>query len=156
MQLIENLKGQIEQKDDRLARASRELLDARWETLTLRGTALRRAESVDPALSNAMELQNRAELAESDRDHLREMVIGLQRDLERAERSQHSSVEEVKSVQGQLQEAQAQLERSVKERRLFQKQMDRVRQSISGKLILPFGQSQRKLQELTAIPRADD
>ncbi len=156
LQLIENLKGQIEQKDDRLARASRELLDARWETLTLRGTALRRAESVDPALSNAMELQNRAELAESDRDHLREMVIGLQRDLERAERSQHSSVEEVKSVQGQLQEAQAQLERSVKERRLFQKQMDRVRQSISGKLILPFGQSQRKLQELTAIPRADD
>jgi hypothetical protein len=155
-QLIDTLKSQIERKDDRLAQASKELLDARWETLTLRGTALRNAESIDPALSNAMELQNRAELAESDRDHLREMVIGLQRDLERAERSQHSGVEELKSVQSQLQEAQAQLEKSAKERRLFQKQMDRLRQNISGRLILPFGSSQRKLQELTAVPRADD
>jgi hypothetical protein len=155
-QLIDTLKRQIEHKDDQLGRASKELLDARWETLTMRGTALRKAESIDPALSNAMELQNRAELAESDRDHLREMVIGLQRDLERAERSQHSSGEELKSVQAQLQDTQAQLERSAKERRLFQKQMDRLQKNISGKLILPFGRSQRKLEALTALPRADD
>ena len=151
-QLIETLKLQLEQKDDRLALASKELLDARWETLTLRGTALRKAESINPALSHALELQNRAEVAESDRDHLREMVIGLQKDLERTERSQHSTAAELKAAQAQLQRAQAELQTSARELRSLQKQMDRLKRSISGKLILPFGKSQRKLQELTATP----
>ncbi|MEY2529678.1 MAG: hypothetical protein QOJ05_1768 [Verrucomicrobiota bacterium] len=150
------LKVQIEQKDDRLARAAKDLLDAQWEALTLRGTTLRRAESTDPALSSALELQNRAEVAESDRDHLREMLIGLQKDLERSERSHHSSLEEAKTAQARFEAAQAELETSARELRSLQKQMDRLRQNISGKLILPFGESQRKLQALTAIPRADD
>src|SRR5213079_1410125 len=81
--LIATFKVQVEHKDDQLARASKDLLDAQWEALTLRGTALRKAESIDPALSQALELQNRAEVAESDRDHLREMVNGLQLDLEK-------------------------------------------------------------------------
>jgi hypothetical protein len=154
--LIDTLKGQVEQKDDRLARAAKELLDAQWEALTLRGTALRKAESIDPALSSALELRNRAEVAESDRDHLREMVIGLQRDLERTERSHHSSLEEAKAAQARFEAVEAQRETSAKELRSLQKQMDRLKRNISGKLILPFGQSQRKLQELTAASPADD
>ena len=155
-QQIERLKVQIEQKDEGLNRATKELLDARWETLTLRGAALRQAESIDPALSSALELQNRAEVAESDREHLREMVIGLQKDLERSERSHHSSLEEAKAAQARFEAAQAELETSARELRSLRKQMDRLRRNMSGKLILPFGQSQRKLQELTAIPRAND
>ncbi|HKP03525.1 MAG TPA: class I SAM-dependent methyltransferase [Chthoniobacterales bacterium] len=155
--LIDTLKAQLEQKDDRLARASKDLLDAEWEALTLRGTALRKADSVDPAISQTLELQNRAELAESDRDHLREMVVGLQRDLEQAELSSQRDLEQLRQASlEELRSAQDQLTKSTKELRLYQKQLDRLRRDTAGKLILPFGRSQRKLQQLMAVPRAHD
>lgn len=148
LQVIETLKGQLEQKDDRLARASKDLLDAQWEALTLRGAVLGKADSPDLASSRLLELENRAELAESDRDHLRQMVLGLQKDVEKAHLSQQSSWRE-------LQTTQEQLGASVKKLGLYRKQIDRLRRSISRKLILPFGRSQRKIQELTALPNHD-
>src|SRR5204863_4709490 len=69
--------------------------------------ALRKADSLDPDLSQALELQNRAEVAESDRDHLREMVTGLQLDLERAQLSWQSDLEQARlSSQSALEQAQ--------------------------------------------------
>jgi multidrug resistance efflux pump len=116
--------------------------------LTLRGAVLGKADSPDLAFSRVLDLENRAELAESDRDHLREMVLGLQKDVEKAHLSQQSSWRELQATQDQL-------GASVKQLGLYRKQIDRLRRSISRKLILPFGRSQRKIQELTALPNHD-
>jgi cephalosporin hydroxylase len=148
LQVIETLKVLLEQKEDLLARASKDLLDAQWEALTLRGAVLGKADSPDLAFSRVLDLENRTELAESDRDHLREMVLGLQKDVEKAHLSQQSSWRELQTVQDQL-------GASLKKLGLYRKQLDRLRQSISRKLILPFGRSQRKIQELTALPNHD-
>jgi hypothetical protein len=143
-QAIETLGNQLEQKEDRLARVSKDLLDAQWEALTLRGAILGKAESPDVAFSRVLELENRAEVAESDREHLREMVTALEKDVEKAQ----SGWQELKATQDRL-------EASAKELRLYRKQMDRLRRNISRRLILPFGRSQRKLQELTAVSNHD-
>lgn len=147
-QAIETLGNQLEQREDRLTRVSKDLLDAQWEALTLRGAVLGKAESPDVAFSRVLELENRAEVAESDRQHLREMVTGLEKDVEKARLSQQSGWQELKATQDRL-------EASAKELRLYRKQMDRLRRNISRKLILPFGRSQRKLEELTAAPNHD-
>ena len=63
---------------------------------------------------------------------------------------------ELRAAQDQLDAAQAQLKAVTKDLRSEQKQMDRLRSSTSRKLILPFGKSQRKLQQLTASRREDD
>jgi hypothetical protein len=141
-QLLEQLKNQLEISDDRLARARDELLDARWEALTLRGTWLRGTNSAETSASRVLELENRVETATSERDQLRTMLTSLQSDLE--------------SKQDELRAVQAQLKATSKDLRSAQKQMDRLRENISRKLILPFGRSQRKLQQLTASRRADD
>jgi len=141
-QLLERLKNQLEISDDRLARARDELLDARWEALTLRGTWLRETNLAETPASRVLELENRVETATSERDQLRTMLTSLQSDLE--------------SKQEELRAVQAQVKATVKDLRSAQKQMDRLRENISRKLILPFGRSQRKLQQLTASRRADD
>jgi predicted nucleic acid-binding Zn-ribbon protein len=138
-QLLERLKDQMEISGDRLARSRDELLDARWEALTLRGTSLRKTDSAETPASRVLELENRAETAASERDQLRTMLASLQSDLEQ------------ERITGQ-----AQLKATIKDLRSAQKQMDRLRENISHKLILPFGRSQRKLQQLTASRRADD
>jgi SAM-dependent methyltransferase len=134
-QLLERLKDQLEISGDRLTRARDELLDARWEALTLRGILVRSTESPETSASRVLELESRVEAALSERDQLRTMLTSLQNDLE---------------------QEQAQLKAAAKDLRSEQKQMDRLRASISRKLILPFGRSQRKLQQLTASRRADD
>jgi cephalosporin hydroxylase len=145
LQTLETVRGQIEQKEDRLARASKDLLDAQWEVLTLRRAALRGADAPDSAPARVLELENRAEVAESDRDHLRQMVIGLQRD-----------VEQTQLLQEELKAAQDQLNAATKGLRTYEKRMDQLRQNFPGKLILPFGRSQLKLQKLVAATRTDD
>jgi cephalosporin hydroxylase len=173
---LETLRNQLEQKEDLLNRASKDLLDAQWEALTLRGRVLSNAECPDASFSRVLELENRAELAESDREHLREMVTGLEKDVESARLSQQSGRQELKIVheqleatqdqlkatqdqlkatQDQLKGSQDQLELSAKGLRLYRKQMDRLRRNALRKLILPFGRSQRKLQELTADSNHD-
>jgi hypothetical protein len=47
------------------------------------------------------------------------------------------------------------LQKTAKELRSQRKQMDRLRNWLTGKLILPFGKTQRKLQELAAVRRED-
>jgi hypothetical protein len=154
-QAIETLGNQLEQKDDQLNRATKDLLDARWETLTLRGAVLSKAESPDAAFSRVLELENRAELAESDRAHLREMVTGLEKDVEKARLSQQASWQELKAAKDRLKATQDQLDASARQLGLYRKQIDRLRRSVLRKLILPFGRSQRKLQELTALSYHD-
>ena len=147
-QLLERLKNQLEISDDRLARAKDELLDARWEALTLRGTLLRKTDSAETPSSRVLELENRVETTTSERDHLRTMLAALQNDLEQERLA-------AQAKQGELAAMQAQLKAAAKDLRSEQKQMDRLRESISRKLILPFGKSQRKLQQLTASRRTD-
>jgi hypothetical protein len=145
-QRLERVRNQFELAEERLTRAQNELLDARWEALTLRGTVLR-AKSPDESSSfRLVELQNRAETAASERDHLRAMLTSLQNDFE----------QERAAAQVREDELRDQLKAALKDLRSEQKQMDRLRENISRKLILPFGKSQRKLQQLTASRRADD
>lgn len=147
--LLARLKDQLEISGDRLARTIEELLDARWEVLTLRGTLLRGINSAEMPASRVLELENRAETTTSERDHLRTMLASLQGDLEQERITGQSKKDELRAVQ-------AQLKATIKDLRSAQKQMDRLRENISRKLILPFGRSQRKLQKLTASRRADD
>jgi hypothetical protein len=145
-QLLDRLKGQLEIANDRVTLASDELLDARWEALTLRGTLLRNTESAETPSSRILALENRVEAAISERDQLRKMLTFLQNELEQERITGQSKQDELR----------AQLKAATKDLRSEQKQMDRLRENISRKLILPFGKSQRKLQQLTANRRADD
>jgi ubiquinone/menaquinone biosynthesis C-methylase UbiE/predicted nucleic acid-binding Zn-ribbon protein len=145
-QLLERLKNQLEVSGDWLTRTRDELLDARWEALTLRGTLLRRTDSAETLSSRILELENRVETATSERDHLRKMLTSLQHDLEQERITGASKQDELR----------AQLKATIKDLRSAQKQMDRLRENLSRKLILPFGRSQRKLQQLAASRRADD
>jgi cephalosporin hydroxylase len=131
--LLERLKNQLE-------RAKDELLDARWEALTLRSTLARKTDLVETPSSRVLELENRVETTTGERDQLRTMLASVQSDFEQV--TGHAT--------------QAQLKKMAKDLRSEQKQMDRLRESISGKLILPFGKSQRKLQQLIASRRAND
>jgi SAM-dependent methyltransferase len=148
-QLLERLQDQLEISGDRLACTRDELLDARWEALTLRGTLLRSINSAAAPASRDLELENRVETTTSERDHLRAMLASLQKDLEQERVAGQSQ-------QNELRTAQAQLRATVKDLRSAQKQMDRLREGISHKLILPFGKSQRQLQQLAASRPADD
>lgn len=124
-QLIERLKERIECKEEQLGRVAADALDARWELLRLRGNILRE----ENAAGLIAELELRLEAMSSERDQLRAMVIELQRDF---------------------QVSQDQLARTTKDVQSLQKRFDRLRERVSRKLILPFGPSQRKLQELIA------
>jgi ubiquinone/menaquinone biosynthesis C-methylase UbiE len=162
-QHLERLKSQSEIANDRLTRANNELLDARWEALTLRGTLLRKTESAETPFSRILELENRVETTTSERDHLRTMLAALQTDLERErlagqgrQGELRATQDQLRATQDQLDATQGQLKALAKDLRSEQKQMDRLRASMSRKLILPFGKSQRKLQQLTASRRADD
>ena len=141
---------------DRLTRARDELLDSRWEALTLRGSLLGKTDSAETPFSRLLELENRVETITSERDHLRAMLAALQDDLEQERTAGQSRQGELRAAQEQLDATQRELKTMAKDLRSEQKQLDRVRTSISHKLILPFGKSQRKLQQLTASRRADD
>jgi chromosome segregation ATPase len=138
-QLLERLRDQLETASDRLTRARDELLDARWEALTLRGLLVRKNDSPNTPSARLLELEGRVAATASERDELRKIATSLQNELEQ-ERLEHDELR--KAITKELQSER--------------KQMDRLRQSISHKLILPFGRSQRKLQQLTASRRADD
>jgi predicted nucleic acid-binding Zn-ribbon protein len=162
-QLIEQFKHQLDAANDRLARAGDELLDARWEALTLRGASLRNSDSAETPSVRVLELENRVETTTSERDHLRTMLASLQNDLDQERLREHTkqgelraTQDQLKVVQEQLDTAQCQLRALTKELQSEQKQMDRLRSSISHKLILPFGKSQRKLQQLTTSRRNDN
>jgi predicted nucleic acid-binding Zn-ribbon protein len=145
-QRLERVRNQFELAGERLIRAQNELLDARWEALTLRGTVLRGNNPEGSSSFRLVELENRAETASSERDHLRAMLTALQNDFE----------QERVTAQAREGELRDQLKAAAKELRAAQKQMDRLRENISRKLILPFGRTQRKLQQLTAPRPGND
>ena len=140
--VIDRLQVELQLANDRLSRASSDLLDARWEALTLRAGALRPSAPNCPATPDALELENRAAVAASERDHLRELVKTLE-----------SSLDEERACRGTL---EVELKKRLKDCRAFEKQLQRVRESIRGRLILPFGRSQKKIRQLTGIKRNDD
>lgn len=144
-QRLERVRNQFDLAGERLTRAQNELLDARWEALTLRGTVLRENNQAESSV-RLVELENRAETAASERDHLRAMLTALQNDFEQARVAAQAREDELRD----------QLKAAVKELRAAQKQMDRLRENISRKLILPFGKTQRKLQQLTAPTPEND
>ena len=84
------------------------------------------------------------------------MLASLQGDLEQERISGRTRQDELRAAQSQLDAAQGQLKTMEKDLKAEQKQMARLRTSISRKLILPFGKSQRKLQQLTTSRSADD
>jgi hypothetical protein len=145
-QAMARLQRQLERKDDQLARTAQDLLESQWEPLTLRAAALRSSESDEVRSARLLELENRAQLAESDRDVLRRMVAGLQTDLESERNAHQSRLTELRTL---LDSAQTDLAAANQSLRSYKKQIERFKKHISGKLILPFGRSQRKLEELT-------
>jgi len=124
-QMLERLKMQIEDKDERLARAAAEFLDARWEVLTLRGRLVRETGSAN----RLQDLQNQIEASTSERDQLRGMVTSLQVELA--------------TTQDQLRIASQDLCSQRKEMQLPGEHVSREADSW-------FGRSQRKLQQLMA------
>lgn len=159
---IERLQHQIEHRDDELARASSEVLDARWEVLTLRREVAHNAELGEPPSQRVLDLETRIATATSERDHLRAMLIAVQKELEDARLSSDSKQADIQSLQQQLNATQEQLtgtreqlRTTTKDVRFQRKQMERIREGLSHKLILPFGRSQRKIQRLTANGREE-
>ena len=134
--------AQLQVAEERLTRVSNELLEARWEALTLRTNALNASDSIEDTAPKLLELETRAQTAESERDNLREMLKGVQGDLE-----QEHAARELK---------EAELKAAKKELKFLHKQMARLREIISRRLVLPFGRAQRKIDQLTAATSADD
>lgn len=147
-QSIRALKRQLAQKDAALTRAEQDLKAAQWEPLTLRAAALRNAEFGEVASGRLLELENRAQAAESERDVLRQMVTGLQTDLESAQRGHQTRLSELQTLLESTQRDLAAANESVRKHRM---QMERLRKNLSRKLILPFGRSQRQLAQLTTL-----
>ena len=139
-QLVENLMLQLQVADDRLARISHELLEARWEALTARGNSVR--DDGQPAESSlVLDLQNRTAAAEAECENLRNMLKAVQSDVE-----QHRIAREAK---------EAELRSTKKDLRFQQKQMGRLKEVISRKFVLPFGKAQRRIEQLTSATRSD-
>ena len=136
---VANLKLQLRLVEDKLTRVSNELVEARWESLTRRAKTLREAASPDP--SAMLALENRAQIAETECEHLRNMLKAVQSDIE------------VHRIARELKEAQ--LRTTKKLLRYQQKQMARLKDAVSQKLVLPFGKTQRTIQQLTAATPSD-
>jgi hypothetical protein len=147
-QLIERLNLQLARAEERLNRIKSQLADARWAVFTLRKELLQKIHSAKTSSALVLDLQNQVITAESERDQLRLMVRGLQRDVDQ-ERY------EVQQRETQYRAATERLEKTNKELRSQRKQMDHLRNRLTGKLILPFGKTQRKLQDLAA-PRGEN
>ena len=110
-ELPERLKNELRATSERLARTKDELLDARWEALTLRGTLLRKSDSAEAPSARILELENRAEAVASERDHLRAMLVSLQNDLEQERLS-------AQAIQGELAAAQQRFAAAAKQAEL--------------------------------------
>ena len=139
---VERLRMERQLTEDRLARVSNELMDVRWEALTARAGALLDGDPVDNHAVALLELENRVHVAETETEHLRQMLKAVQADLE-----EQQAAREVR---------EAKLKATVKQLRFHQKQMARLKEITSRKLVLPFGKAQRRIQQLTAATRADD
>ena len=80
-QRLEHVRNQFELAGERLTRAQDELLDARWEGLTLRAAFLRETVSAEGPSARLLQLQAQSEALISERENLRRMVVALQGDL---------------------------------------------------------------------------
>lgn len=138
----ERLRQELQLTQDRLTRVSAELIELRWDDLTVRANAIRGAQPLESQAAAIMEWENRAQIAEKQCDHLREMLQALQTDMEEQQAARVAVESKLKLMR--------------KELRFQQKQMARLREITSRKLILPFGKAQRRIRQLTATTRADD
>jgi SAM-dependent methyltransferase len=117
--LIDRLELEAQLSAERLARLTHEASEAQWELLSMRGGILGGNYSSGPAL----DVQNRAEVAESERDALREMIHHLKTELEARTNQQ----------------------------RLLQERVRVLLESPVEKMIQPFSSPQRKLRRLARV-----
>jgi predicted nucleic acid-binding Zn-ribbon protein len=153
--LAQQLRARLQEAEERAARARADLSNAEWEVLSLRGSSIRDAESAN-SLSRIQEIESRAEVAESDRAHLREMVVALQQDLAQERVSRDAAQNDLRTAQDKLAVAHKDLAAARKELRRQQNPLDWVRRAFGGKLVLQFGRSQQRLKELTTATPSDD
>ena len=117
--LIDRFELEAQLSVERLARLTHELSEAQWELLSMRGGILGGNYSTGAGL----DLHNRADVAESERDSLRDMVHQLQSELE--------------ARKNELQ--------------LLQQRVRMLLESPLHKMILPFSSPQRKLRRLARL-----
>jgi len=147
--LIQDLEQEIEEKNQLLTQHSRDLLDAQWEAMTFRATIARQSETARAARAHELDLKAALEDANSDKRQLRQMVAALESDLER-ERQAHSLSQE--SRLAELKAAKEELKTIAEDLRRYKKQMNYLKEAISRTMMISFGRSKRKLQQLAIVP----
>jgi ubiquinone/menaquinone biosynthesis C-methylase UbiE/archaellum component FlaC len=101
-------------------------------------------------------LKNQLEISCDQLTRARARFLALENRIETLTSLQNDFEQEQITGQSKQDELRAELEATIEDLRSSQKQMDLLRDSLSHKLILPVGGSQRKLQQLTPGRRADD
>jgi hypothetical protein len=145
---IDELAEEIEEKKGLLAEQSRVVFEAQWEAMTLRTTVARQSEAADDSRAQLAGLKAALEVANSDKQQLRQMITALENDLER-ERQAHWLNQE--SRLAELRSAQHELKTVASDLRRYKKQMNNLRETISRRLIFAVGKSKRKLQQLATV-----
>ncbi|MFN2508576.1 MAG: methyltransferase domain-containing protein, partial [Chthoniobacterales bacterium] len=126
------LRKQLEESAEKATRETKDLIDARWEVLSLRAESIRGNQAAAGAMSRLLEMENHANSATSERDQLRRMVTDLQQDLEQerlnvsamrhqmrlAQERAEGDATRLKEMHGQLQAAHDRLRRSEESSRM--------------------------------------
>ncbi|MDT4968998.1 MAG: hypothetical protein QOJ64_3735 [Acidobacteriota bacterium] len=140
IRLLERLKNHIKTASVRRARTCEELLDARWEVLTLRGILVRPDNSIEKLSARCFEMERLGEAARAERDHLRTMLVSLQNILEQ------------ERITGRAEQDRlwTQLRSATENLRSAEKQIERLKEKVSRKGILLLGTWYRRLRQLVA------
>lgn len=120
--IVSRLHSHLQMTEERLDRITHQFLEARWENLTARRHILRPPRSAS-GVPLTVDLQNRAEQAEGERDRLREMATWLHAELE--------------TIRHELQ--------------LLKQRTQRVRNSLGFNLLRPFSSAHRKFYRVTKL-----
>ena len=116
-------------------------MNAQWEMMTLRAAVASESEAARLAAGQLLDLKADVEAAQSDRQHLRQIVAALESDLQR-ERQSH--LEELNATRDQLKKTSTDL-------RKYQRQMNHLKETISRTFMVSFGRSKRKLKQLATV-----
>lgn len=107
----------------------------------------------DDLLETAAELRVKLDATASQRDTLRTMMVAVQQDLDNAVRQSEARASLIQEREVELAALREELREASRQLRHHRKRLDRFTGTISGKLILPFGKSQRKLRNSIADAR---
>lgn len=174
--VVARLKTELQLAEEQTERVMHQFREARWEALTARTNLLREPHPGGAALAHALELQNRAEVAESEREQLREMTQKLQIELEATSADLRGEREHLQEMKQRLEATKQGLEaakegleattRSVdalhEKTRGFQAESDAVKAELRAiqrtvrnlqqnwlhKMVRPFSSAHRKIDRL--------